>query len=266
MNEDVYRELAREQPDDAVLGGALVTLVEPLPGCARSYNRWYEDDHIYAGAMMSPWVFAGKRFIATREQSANSLPPGAGGRFLALYWYTAGQARPVEEWGVTRLVDSLVPQGRGNTDRRHHYSAFHDHQFSHVFDPDPMRDIHALDHPYAGLVLELVDLAETGTRADCLARLRDEFVPAHAPAGAGQCVALTPRVVDGWSADVGLLGPDDLRRRVCLLWFLRRPLGDPTQPFHDHAATLSAGGYARLTFALPMVPAVPGTDTYMDQM
>ena len=48
------------------LGSMLFTLVEPHRGHEVAYNRWYERDHFYAGCMVGPWLFAGRRFVATR--------------------------------------------------------------------------------------------------------------------------------------------------------------------------------------------------------
>ena len=47
------------------LGSMLFTLVEPHRGHEVAYNRWYERDHFYAGCMIGPYQFAGKRFVAT---------------------------------------------------------------------------------------------------------------------------------------------------------------------------------------------------------
>jgi len=49
------------------LGSALFTLVEPHRGHEVAYNRWYERDHFYAGCMIGPWYFAGRRWVCTRE-------------------------------------------------------------------------------------------------------------------------------------------------------------------------------------------------------
>jgi len=48
------------------LGSILVSLLEPTPGSARDFNRWYERDHFYAGCMSGEHFFAGRRFVATR--------------------------------------------------------------------------------------------------------------------------------------------------------------------------------------------------------
>ena len=52
--------------DPVKLGTILFTLVEPHRGHEVAYNRWYERDHFYAGCMVGPWCFAGRRFVATR--------------------------------------------------------------------------------------------------------------------------------------------------------------------------------------------------------
>ena len=52
------------------LGSMLFTLVEPRRGHEVAYNRWYERDHFYAGCMVGPYNFAGRRFVATAELKA----------------------------------------------------------------------------------------------------------------------------------------------------------------------------------------------------
>ena len=64
---DPYVEIAHHLPNEVRVGGALITLVEPHAGFEAAYNRWYEDDHFYSGAMAGPWIFSGRRFVATRD-------------------------------------------------------------------------------------------------------------------------------------------------------------------------------------------------------
>ena len=52
------------------LGSMLLTLVEPHRGHEVAYNRWYERDHFYAGCMVGPYNFAGRRFVATADLKA----------------------------------------------------------------------------------------------------------------------------------------------------------------------------------------------------
>ena len=46
------------------LGTVLFTMVEPHTGHELEYNRWYERDHFYAGCMVGPWLFAGRRWAS----------------------------------------------------------------------------------------------------------------------------------------------------------------------------------------------------------
>ena len=56
------------------LGSVLVSLLEPERGREAAFHRWYERDHFYAGCMVVPWFFAGRRFVATRELKALRAP------------------------------------------------------------------------------------------------------------------------------------------------------------------------------------------------
>ncbi len=56
-----YTDVPAALDHEVAIGGALITMVEPHVGHERAYNRWYEDDHFYAGAMCMPWMFAGRR-------------------------------------------------------------------------------------------------------------------------------------------------------------------------------------------------------------
>ncbi|NEE43872.1 hypothetical protein G3M55_04510, partial [Streptomyces sp. SID8455] len=88
-------------------GHALITMVEPHPGHEYAYNRWYEDDHYYAGATAMPWMFAGRRWVATKdlqelrypEKSAVAQPVGAG-CYLSTYWVTEGRYDEHMKWTV----------------------------------------------------------------------------------------------------------------------------------------------------------------------
>ena len=49
------------------VGSMLLTMVDPVRGFEREYNRWYERDHFYGGCMIGPWLYAGSRWVAPRE-------------------------------------------------------------------------------------------------------------------------------------------------------------------------------------------------------
>src|SRR5437764_15373031 len=91
-------------------------MVEPHPGRERAYNRWYEDDHFYAGATAGPWMFAGRRYVATRDLQLLRFPddspvarPVTTGCYISLYWTTAGHHRDAVRWGALTMRDSLYP-------------------------------------------------------------------------------------------------------------------------------------------------------------
>ena len=65
-----YSTLPAEGPYDVEIGSALITMVEPHEGHEHAYNRWYEDDHFYSGAMAMPWMFAGRRWVAPTDLQA----------------------------------------------------------------------------------------------------------------------------------------------------------------------------------------------------
>ena len=69
-----YSTLPGEGPYDVAIGSALITMVEPHEGHEHAYNRWYEDDHFYSGAMAMPWMFAGRRWVAPVEPPGPALP------------------------------------------------------------------------------------------------------------------------------------------------------------------------------------------------
>ena len=120
---DPYVEIAHHLPNDVAIGGALITMMEPHPGHELAYNRWYEDDHFYAGAMAGPWTFAGRRFVATRALRerraavAHSVvqPPDAG-CYISLYWVTKGHEADNARWSYLTMAEVLAPHGRGYGD------------------------------------------------------------------------------------------------------------------------------------------------------
>lgn len=273
MSDDLYGKLAAARPLAARLGGALITMPQAHAGREEAFNRWYEDDHYISGAMVGPWIFAGRRFV--RCDLARFSAPGGGatelGSFISLYWTLEGHLDETWVW-VRAALKELIAEGRGPRDRTRVYSAMHELVFAHVFDPPPMAAIHALDYPYKGLAVELVDAPTPADRDRLIAWLRDGFVPAQAGAG-GQCIAFVPRGLRderkdesgkaGAGRDVVELAIDpNPDCRVCLLWFLRE---DPHEAwpgaFARHGRDIEASGRGRLVFLAPFVPTLPGTVT-----
>lgn len=128
-----YAELAAVGPYGVHPGHALITMVEPHPGHEYAYNRWYEDDHYYAGAMAMPWMYAGRRWVATRELQELRYPeksavaqPVTAGCYISTYWVTQGRYDEHMKWTVG-INKRLNRDGRVYQDRTHVFTSFQDH-------------------------------------------------------------------------------------------------------------------------------------------
>jgi hypothetical protein len=268
-----YSVLPAVGPYETGIGSALITLVEPHEGHEHAYNRWYEDDHFYSGAMTMPWMFAGRRWVATRELQALRAPddsliaqPLSAGKYLATYWITAGRYEDHLRWTVA-TNQRLLPDGRIYLERTHVYTSFQDYVGAVYRDASGPRDIHSLDHPYAGLVLEVVDGAEGVTRDRLWSWLRDERVPAVLRGSqAAMCLAFAPMPLPedkmAYVEDV-----PGLERRLTLLWFTEvDPREIWAERFAGGGAAVAAAGLGRVELVAPFIPTVPGTDRYVDEL
>ncbi|MFI0215758.1 hypothetical protein [Streptomyces lydicus] len=269
-----YAELAAIGPYGVHPGHALITMVEPHPGHEYAYNRWYEDDHYIAGAMAMPWIFAGRRWVATRalqllrypEESAVARPVTAG-CYLSTYWLTEGRYDEHMRWTVA-INRRLNRDGRIHQDRTHVFTAFQDHVATVYRDGAAgPRDFHALDHPYAGLVLEVIDAAGPRERAELLAWLRTRHLPqrlAGSPAAMVTVFRPTPLPSDRMAYVKQVEG---VETRLTLLWFLQQ---DPREGWAAHFADLgrevAESGLGRVELVAPFVPTVPGTDRYVAEL
>jgi hypothetical protein len=268
-----YSILPAEGPYDVAIGAALITMVEPHPGYEHAYNRWYEDDHFYAGAMAMPWMFAGRRWVATADlqrlrypQDSAIASPLSSGCYLTVYWITAGRYRDHLRWTVATNA-RLLPDGRVFQERTHVFTAFSDHVGVVYRDGDHgPRAIHALDHPYRGLVLEVIDSATSESRAELLRWLQEDHVPeVLAGSAAAMCVLFQPFPLPPGATYVQDVPGGD--RRLTLLWFLEadpRDVWDST--FGGLSPAVADSGHGRVELVAPFIPTVPGTDLYVDQL
>jgi hypothetical protein len=218
------------------LGSMLFTLVEPHRGHEVAYNRWYERDHFYAGCMVGPWLFAGRRWVATRalkDLRTGTRPdlfgePG-GGSYLAVYWVIDGRHDDHFDWGL-RQVKWLHANDRMFAERDHIHTLLY--RFDGMTDPtDTVPPELALDHPYRGLVATITE-------------------------GDGNVMGLGFRPVPlAADAPVTQQGLDDLERRTMTLTFL------------DHEPTAADMPDApNVLWSAAFIPTIPGTDTYTDQL
>lgn len=268
----VYAELASVGPYGVRPGHALITMVEPHPGQEYAYNRWYEDDHYYAGAMAMPWIYAGRRWVATRDLQLLRYPedsavarPVTAGCYISTYWITEGRYADHMKWTVA-INKRLNRDGRVHQQRTHVFTAFQDHEATVYRDGAAgPRDHHALDHPYDGLVVQVIDADGPARRAELLEWLRVKHLPgrlAGSPAAMVTVFRPTPLPGDRMTYVKQVEGVDT---RLTLLWFLEE---DPRERWEDTFAGLDAAvaesGLGRVELVAPFVPTVPGTDRYVD--
>ena len=275
LSDSAYTDLARASSHSIGIGGALISLVEPHPGTEQAYNRWYEDDHFYAGALFMPWLFAGRRFVATRELQRLRYPnpspiasPLTAGCYLHLYWITPNHVEDHIRWSVSTNV-VLRAEGRIHLERTHVYTSFQDHVGSFERAPDGPGDFQTLDHPYRGVVMEVVDAAEGSDRAALDAWLRADYLPwLHRSPGnpIGHSIWFAPRPLPG-DKQPDVADIPGLERRLTLLHFLDADPRDVwAARFAHNGERVAAGECASIAFAAPFIPVVHGTDRYVDEL
>ncbi len=249
------------------LGSILFSLVEPERAHATAFHRWYERDHFYAGMMSGPDLFAGRRWVATRELKALRYPESspfaqdlAAGSYAVTYWILAGRHQPFVRWAVQR-VHELYSEGRMFPHARQVHTGFYEFRFAAARDPDGVPAELALDHPYAGLAALIVDDARERERlAEWIEREQLPGTPA------GQCLGFAPLPLpDDAPANTPRIGaPED---RSLLLYFLEADPRDCwTGLFAPAAEQLAAEGLGRISYASAFLPTVPGTDRYTDEL
>ncbi|WP_173922464.1 hypothetical protein [Agromyces sp. Marseille-P2726] len=262
-------------PVDVGVGHALITLVAPRRGRERAYNRWYEDDHFWAGGLYCPWVFAGRRWTATRDLAALRYPARTpvtddvqDGSYLTTYWIAPGRLGEATDW-LAAMNARLGEEGRIFTERDHVYTSFTDHAGTVYRDARVARDIFALMDPAPGLVLGLVDAPNADERPALERWLLDEYLPPRVNRGGPATSAmvfrtnppdprLRPDVLAGLARVAGNGG------RLTVLWFLDE---NPSVHWAEQFARVGeevADGGGELTLLAPFIPSLMGTDTYVD--
>jgi len=273
LTDDPYYHLAQTGPYAPVIGAALITMVEPHVGHERAYNRWYEDDHYNAGAMAFPWMWAGRRYVAPVPYQQVRYPddsviaqPLDAGKYISIYWITEGQYENHLRFAVG-TNHRLFADGRVYMERDHTFTSFQHYLGAAYRDERGPRDVHALDHPYQGLVLEVIDSPDAATRERMLEWLRRERIP-DVLAGSPIAMALAFRPMP--------LPPDKspyvkevegVDTRLTVLWLTE---GDPVEAWDDAFAgageQVAATGLGRVELLAPFIPTVPGTDRYVDEL
>jgi hypothetical protein len=268
----MYREDGANPACEVELGSVLVSLLDPEPGREAAFHRWYERDHFYSGVMVGPWFFAGRRFVATRALKdlrhpapTPVLPELREGSYLTLYWILAGHHEEAASWS-TRQVRELLANGRMLPGRRPIHAGFYRHRWTASRDTDGVPAELALDHPYAGVVLAMLDRAPE--QAEALARfLREEHLPRTLPGSPmALCLGLEPMPLPP-EVPAYIPRPTDLERRALLVCFLEAdPRACWKELFEPLGPALAATGRATLALAAPFVPTIPGSDRYADEL
>ena len=159
----------------------LLTLVDPHRGFEKAYNRWYERDHFYAGCMIGPWLFAGSRWVATRElkdlrwpQDDETVAEPDRRRLVRRDLLGRGRAttRTTSTTGPARRSNALYADGRGFPERRHIHTVLFDHLGAAYRDADPVPVELALDHGYDGIVAASGSTASTAIAPPTARRAR----------------------------------------------------------------------------------------------
>ncbi len=231
------------------LGSMLFTLVEPHPGFEVAYNRWYERDHFYAGCLVGPWLFAGGRWVATRDlkaQRAGAEVDRFGGRdrgsYLAVYWILDGRHEDHVDWAL-RQVQWLHANGRMFAERDHVHTLLYRHRWTVGADDGVPAEL-ALDHPFGGMTATLVRAGADPSPA---------AVAAVVGSGGALSIGFEPIPLPS-DAPVTQPGLDGLDGTTMVL------------SFHDSAPPPPLEGDPTVLWSSPFIPTIPGTDRYTDQL
>jgi hypothetical protein len=246
------------------LGSALLTLVDPDRGAEVEFNRWYERDHIYGGALLGPGVFAGGRFLARdSEKRLRVTEPGGDpnqATMLNLYWLT-DDGEAYWRWSAGN-VKALHAAGRMSAPGRPRSVLWLGQPWSAQADPDGVPAELALDHRFPAAALSIVT-AEKMDPDELGLHYRESCVDTVLAGGAAAlAVGAVPR-------DIDLLrgkAPEPVAgARVATLWFLRS--AEACAAFveaHEKAVVAVPG--ARTTWLSPFIATVPGTDIHLDRL
>jgi hypothetical protein len=239
------------------LGSMLFTMVEPHRGHEVAYNRWYERDHYYAGCMVGPWLFAGRRFVATRalkDLRFGSQPDLFGGRdlgsYVSVYWILDGRHDDHIDWAL-RQVKWLHAHGRMFAERDHIHTLMY--ELAWVNGAGVPAEL-ALDHPFGGLTATAVQLRDGVTVDDLgawVAALRPELELGFTPIPLPDDAPVTQARVEGHVLNLSFTTDDPST------WWDEQ---------HAAADRLERDGIGTMLWTAPFIPTIPGTDTYTDEL
>lgn len=255
------------------IGSMLLTLVDPNRGHEVAYNRWYERDHFYAGCMVGPWLFAGSRWVATRELKNLRISDGRGevanpvdaGSYVAIYWVHAGKDAEHWKWAGEQ-VHWLYSNGRGFSERTHAHTVVFDYLTTAYRDADPVPIQLALDHGYPGIAMIATDRANGVSEQEFAAWTAESAGLAGTPIASIASWRPQPRdaITSNAPMDLGT-GPGGPERTMQLA-FLEGDTRLAWDAVRRYAEAVDRSGKGRVCFAGPFYKTVVGTDTYANQL
>lgn len=254
------------------VGSMLFTMVDPQRGHEVAYNRWYERDHFYAGCMVGPWLFAGRRWVAPRQlkelrfpaDSSIAKPSVQAGSYVAIYWIHAGHHEEHHEW-AGQQARWLYQNNRGFNERTHVHTLMYTHDWTRYRDADPVPLELSLDHPFAGMVSLFIERRDGVDQATFDAWYRGQALDKLLT---GSPVASC----SSWSPIPQREGPMAIPRveRTHLLdlqlFFLDAAAPAAWERFTTLARDVEASNLGRVVFASPWLPTVVGTDRYTNEL
>jgi hypothetical protein len=255
------------------LGTLLFTMVEPHRGHEVEYNRWYEHDHFYSGCMVGADTFAGDRFVATKAlkdlrypAESPMTPDPQTGSFLAIYWVLKGHHDEWNRWSVDNVIQ-LHQQGRMFAERTHIHTLLYQHNFAIQSAAHSTSIELALDRGYAGLVVNVGELAEGKTHDDMQAWTNEWSASAFGTTWGPDLIGASRpmELLDDAPADVPRTKNAD--RRFLQLHFIDHdPTIDWAEGYGRYGEQLNASGIGTHLWTAPFIQTVFGTDTYTDQL
>jgi hypothetical protein len=131
-------------------------------------------------------------------------------------------------------------------------------------DDDGPRDIHSLNYPSGGLVVEVIDTHDSDARDQLVDWMRRERKPGSDSAVAmGMMFAPMPLPGDKQPYVKDVEGVDD---RLTVLWFTDGDSLDAWDEFAGAGDLVAATGLGRVELMAPFTPTLPGTDRYVDEL
>jgi hypothetical protein len=266
-----YATVAHANEHVVGVGGALVSVVDPLVGFEAAYNTWYEQDHYYAGALAMPWLFAGRRFVATGELLTDQFRSAADFEasrrrctYLHVYWVSVGHIDDHIAWTAAANETLRGSPGRIFRDRRHVYTGFHRFVADVSTERSPVTAHQCLDYPFGGVIIEVLEpLREESSPLDSsvleahLAQTQETTDVAHSVVlGQHARLSAPPR---------GVPGPGN-PGWTTLLHFVSGDLGSTRRQVWRSRADAAWRQAYRMTFAGAFRAVTPGLHPYLEDL